>query len=677
MLAASLVLASSASGAEFTVDTTDDTADQTIDGHCDTDGGGDDTPCTLRAAVAEANATGASDDIVFVPSFNGEAVNDTIELGGALQVNQPVAIDGGDCSVNHEPCVGIRAGSGSPTFDALQVTANDVSVRGVAITNARQGIFYGFGQTGLDVTNSQFGTDLDNVADGNQTAIEAIGGEATIGSANAADRNIFEGNGIGLHLAGNDNVVEGNWFGADTTGTLANATDILIQGSNPDDAPTGNVIGGTPSPSEANSAPCDGPCNVISGATGPGIDLGQGPGLNPNHAADNTTIQGNTIGKRVDGLTAAGNGGNGIDVGEATGTAIGGMVFGQANFIAHSGANGISIENGGSGNTILNNTLNSNAGDAIHLSGNGTDHNVMRGNIGNGNGVGALNPFIDLEPPDGAGNSFNGPNGGVGAPDVVVASTLKAVGVSAPAASVNVYRESSFVQVGEVVALSGTGTATAKGVWVIPYTSPMFSINVATATQTVALGTSEHSIPPPTALVDGSTDSTPPTTGGSTPKAFTSDTTPPITFTSNEAGSRFICRVDTQRARECAASFTPAPLADGKHKVTGQAVDQAANLDTSPFSVTVTVDTVRPNTSITSGPSGATTDRTPTFTLASNETGARFQCSVDGAAFKACRPTATLPKLAFGAHVFRARAVDRAQNIDTTAAQRKFTVVRP
>jgi hypothetical protein len=45
--------------------------------------------------------------------------------------------------------------------------------------------------------------------------------------------------------------------------------------------------------------------------------------------------------------------------------------------------------------------------------------------------------------------------------------------------------------------------------------------------------------------------------------------------------------------------------------------------------------------------------------------------------FTPCNTPRTLAKLDFGAHVFRARAVDKAGNIDTTPAQRAFTVVKP
>ncbi len=86
------------------------------------------------------------------------------------------------------------------------------------------------------------------------------------------------------------------------------------------------------------------------------------------------------------------------------------------------------------------------------------------------------------------------------------------------------------------------------------------------------------------------------------------------------------------------------------------------------------VDTTPPRTTITSGPSGTTSDPTPTFAFASNEPGSTFQCRLDGAPFASCSSPKTLGPLADGAHTFRVRATDRAGNSDPTPAARTFTV---
>ena len=91
---------------------------------------------------------------------------------------------------------------------------------------------------------------------------------------------------------------------------------------------------------------------------------------------------------------------------------------------------------------------------------------------------------------------------------------------------------------------------------------------------------------------------------------------------------------------------------------------------------TVNVDTKAPDTTVTEGPSGATSDSTPTFSFASSEPGT-FQCSVDGGAFAACNSPITLAPLADGPHTFRVRAADMAGNVDSSPAGRDFTVMPP
>ena len=89
-------------------------------------------------------------------------------------------------------------------------------------------------------------------------------------------------------------------------------------------------------------------------------------------------------------------------------------------------------------------------------------------------------------------------------------------------------------------------------------------------------------------------------------------------------------------------------------------------------------DTTPPNTSIAAGPSGPTTDSTPTFSFgASPAAGNSFRCAVDEAAFGACSgpgKTHTTAPLADGVHTFRVRATDAAGNPDPTPAARSFTV---
>jgi hypothetical protein len=86
-------------------------------------------------------------------------------------------------------------------------------------------------------------------------------------------------------------------------------------------------------------------------------------------------------------------------------------------------------------------------------------------------------------------------------------------------------------------------------------------------------------------------------------------------------------------------------------------------------------DGAAPETTLTpvASPAGAT----PTFTFASSEPGATFQCRIDGAPFAACVSPFTTPALGDGTHTFEVRAVDVAGNADPTPAAQTFSVGAP
>jgi hypothetical protein len=86
-----------------------------------------------------------------------------------------------------------------------------------------------------------------------------------------------------------------------------------------------------------------------------------------------------------------------------------------------------------------------------------------------------------------------------------------------------------------------------------------------------------------------------------------------------------------------------------------------------------------PDTTITSGPSGTTKDRTPTFKFKSSENNSTFECRYDSGTFRACSGNGSdtpATALSLGTHTFHVRAIDAAKNADPTPAQRIFTVVR-
>ena len=147
-----------------------------------------------------------------------------------------------------------------------------------------------------------------------------------------------------------------------------------------------------------------------------------------------------------------------------------------------------------------------------------------------------------------------------------------------------------------------------------------------------------------------------------------------FTFHSNEPGTSFQCKADAGAFSLCTS---PAPfpgLADGQHTVLLRAVDAAGNADPSPVSVTWVVDTVAPDTTITTGPAGTVANTSASFAF-SGEAGASFECKLDAApSFTACNSGIGYTNLAQGPHNFQVRAKDAAGNFDATPASRSWTV---
>jgi hypothetical protein len=88
----------------------------------------------------------------------------------------------------------------------------------------------------------------------------------------------------------------------------------------------------------------------------------------------------------------------------------------------------------------------------------------------------------------------------------------------------------------------------------------------------------------------------------------------------------------------------------------------------------VVTDTRAPETSITSGPSGATEAHDATFGFRADEKHSTFECRVDSFAWRACRSPITYAEVPDGEHAFSVRARDRYGNVEATPAVRTWMV---
>jgi parallel beta-helix repeat protein len=168
----------------------------------------------------------------------------------------------------------------------------------------------------------------------------------------------------------------------------------------------------------------------------------------------------------------------------------------------------------------------------------------------------------------------------------------------------------------------------------------------------------------------------PDTTITSAPEPITSNTAASFSFTASEAGSTFQCSLDGAAYASCSSPVSYTVTA-GPHTFSVHAADGVGNTDATPATHSWNVqsgDVTPPETTITAGPTGATTDSTPTWSFSASEAGSTFECSVDGGAYATCTSPFTTAVLADGPHTFGVRAVDAAGNADPTPASRSITV---
>jgi uncharacterized repeat protein (TIGR01451 family) len=160
----------------------------------------------------------------------------------------------------------------------------------------------------------------------------------------------------------------------------------------------------------------------------------------------------------------------------------------------------------------------------------------------------------------------------------------------------------------------------------------------------------------------------------SAPAAQSNSSTATFAFNSpDDPAATFECRIDGAAFASCTSPIGYLSLSDGAHSFSVRARDAATNVDATPAVHNWTVDTVAPNTTITSQPPLQSNSTSATFTFASTESGT-FECQLDGGAYAACSATSTFNNLSQGSHTVNVRAKDDAGNVDATPATYTWTV---
>ncbi len=189
----------------------------------------------------------------------------------------------------------------------------------------------------------------------------------------------FNGNGIQIDQ-GNDDLIDGNYIGTDSTGTQAegNNGDGITLGTTSND-----TIGGTTAQTR----------NIISanGAKGIHFIFGTNTGV---------LVEGNYIGTDVTGTQSLGNNANGIDIfANASDNTIGGTAAGAGNVIANNNGQGIEIfDDASPDNVIEGNFIGTDATGTVAMGNSGwgieTDSSgtLILNNVISDNGAGGVHP---------------------------------------------------------------------------------------------------------------------------------------------------------------------------------------------------------------------------------------------------------------------------------------------
>ena len=144
--------------------------------------------------------------------------------------------------------------------------------------------------------------------------------------------------------------------------------------------------------------------------------------------------------------------------------------------------------------------------------------------------------------------------------------------------------------------------------------------------------------------------------------------------------NHFECSLDGASFSNCTVPLKINKLKDGTHTIELRASDNVGNKDPTPASLSWTVDTAPPSTTITSAidgkrntvtAGGNSTSTSMTFTMSGNDTGVgldHFECSLDGASFTLCASPVEFKNLADGAHTLEVQSKDKVGNADPTHA---------
>lgn len=220
----------------------------------------------------------------------------------------------------------------------------------------------------------------------------------------------------------------------------------------------------------------------------------------------------------------------------------------------------------------------------------------------------------------------------------------------------------------------------ATGLWTAtPSMADARSMHTATllpSGRVIALGgKGAHVLSSAELFVSGGDVTAPETRIDSATASPTRSTSATFSFSATESGATFECSWEGAPFSACTSPAIFHSLSEGTHAFQVRARDAAGNVDATPQARTVTVDLTPPDTRLDSTPPKQSYSANATFSFSATETGATFECNLDGAEFRACGSPSTLTGLSKGTHTFQVRSRDAVGNLDTTPASHTWAIL--
>ena len=160
----------------------------------------------------------------------------------------------------------------------------------------------------------------------------------------------------------------------------------------------------------------------------------------------------------------------------------------------------------------------------------------------------------------------------------------------------------------------------------------------------------------------------------SAPLALSNSANAVFAFTSTVPGSNFACSLDGGPFTPCRSPKKYNKLTNGSHSFQVMARDLQGLSDESPETYSWTIDTIRPQTTITVAPTPTSNQTSASFEFTSDEGGSTYRCKLNGGAYVPCTSPQTYTDLLPGKYNFQVAAIDSAGNTSVKAALHKWTI---